>query len=64
MSQVLLLCLLVLSWVAIAGLALCVIALARQVGVLHERVAPVGALSMAKGPAIGGLRLKIQEEAP
>ena len=53
MSQVLLLSLLVLSWVAIAGLALCVIALARQVGVLHERVAPVGALSMSKGPAIG-----------
>jgi methylamine dehydrogenase accessory protein MauD len=44
---------LVLSWVAIAGLAFCVFALARQVGVLHERVAPVGALSMSKGPAVG-----------
>ncbi len=53
MSQVLLLSLLLLSWVAIAGLGFCVIALARQVGVLHERVAPVGALSMSKGPAIG-----------
>jgi methylamine dehydrogenase accessory protein MauD len=53
MSQTLLLCLLLLSWLAIGGLGLCVIALARQVGVLHERVAPVGALSMSKGPAIG-----------
>lgn len=53
MSQALLLALLLLSWVAIAGLGLCVLALARQVGVLHERVAPVGALSMSKGPAIG-----------
>jgi methylamine dehydrogenase accessory protein MauD len=53
MTQVLLMSLLVLSWLAIAGLALCVVALARQVGVLHERVAPVGALSMSKGPAVG-----------
>ena len=53
MSQALLLCLLLLSWLAIAGLGLCVLALARQVGILHERIAPVGALSMSKGPAIG-----------
>jgi len=53
MSQALLLSLLVLSWLAIAGLGLCVIALARQIGVLHERVAPVGALSMSKGLAVG-----------
>ena len=53
MSQALLIAALLLSWLAIVGLGLCVIALARQVGVLHERVAPVGALSMAKGPAIG-----------
>lgn len=53
MSQALLTAALLLSWLAIIGLGLCVIALARQVGVLHERVAPVGALSMAKGPAIG-----------
>jgi methylamine dehydrogenase accessory protein MauD len=53
MSQALLMCILLLSWVAIAGLGLCVLALARQVGVLHERVAPVGALSMSKGPALG-----------
>jgi methylamine dehydrogenase accessory protein MauD len=53
MSQTLLLSLLLLSWLAIAALGLCVLALARQIGVLHERVAPVGALSMSKGPAVG-----------
>lgn len=53
MSQALLICALLLSWLAIIGLGLCVVALARQVGVLHERVAPVGALSMSKGPAVG-----------
>jgi len=53
MSPALVTALLVLSWVAIAGLAFCVFALARQVGVLHERVAPVGALSMSRGPAVG-----------
>lgn len=42
-----------LSWLVIAALAVCVLALARQVGVLHERVAPVGALSTANGPAVG-----------
>lgn len=53
MSQALLMSLLLLSWLAIAGLGLCVLALARQIGVLHERVAPVGALSMSKGPLTG-----------
>ena len=53
MSHALLLGLLLLSWLAIAGLGLCVLALARQIGVLHERIAPVGALSMSKGPAVG-----------
>ena len=46
---------LALTWLVLAGLAVCVLALARQVGVLHERVAPVGALSMANGPAVGEL---------
>jgi methylamine dehydrogenase accessory protein MauD len=53
MSQTLLIGLLLLSWLAIAGLGLCVLALARQIGVLHERIAPVGALSISKGPAVG-----------
>ncbi|GHF10903.1 hypothetical protein GCM10017044_00730 [Kordiimonas sediminis] len=36
----------ILSWVIIVALALMVLALMRQVGVLHERIAPAGALSM------------------
>jgi methylamine dehydrogenase accessory protein MauD len=42
-----------LSWVAIVILVVAVLALARQVGVLHERVAPMGALTMDHGPDIG-----------
>jgi len=55
MTQSLLLAAIVLSWVVIAALDVCVLALARQVGVLHERIAPVGALSAASGPAVGEL---------
>jgi methylamine dehydrogenase accessory protein MauD len=36
------------------GLILTVLALARQIGVLFERVAPVGALTLDHGPKIGG----------
>lgn len=36
----------ILSWLAIAVLGTLCFALARQMGVLHERVAPAGALSM------------------
>jgi methylamine dehydrogenase accessory protein MauD len=36
------------------GLVLVVLALARQVGVLFERVTPVGALTLDHGPKIGG----------
>jgi methylamine dehydrogenase accessory protein MauD len=42
-----------LAWVAIAILVVAVLALARQVGVLHERVAPMGALTMDHGPEAG-----------
>ena len=48
------------GWIAIAGLwvvvvclALVVLALARQIGVLHERVQPVGALKFARGLTAG-----------
>jgi methylamine dehydrogenase accessory protein MauD len=40
-------------WVLVAALALVVAALARQLGVLHERLAPVGALATQRGPAVG-----------
>jgi methylamine dehydrogenase accessory protein MauD len=43
----------VLSWIAIVLLTVVVIALARQIGVLHARVAPIGALKVDHGPAVG-----------
>lgn len=43
----------ILLWIAVVGLTLVVIALARQIGVLHERIAPVGALKIDSGPAVG-----------
>ena len=42
-------------WVLVIVLALVVLALARQVGVLHERVAPAGALMPTTGPKVGEL---------
>jgi methylamine dehydrogenase accessory protein MauD len=42
-----------LLWGVVIVLALTVLALARQVGVLHERVAPAGALLSAAGPGVG-----------
>ena len=43
----------IISWLLIAALSVAVLALARQVGVLHVRVAPAGALTPASGPAVG-----------
>ncbi len=43
----------VLLWIAVVALALLVVALLRQIGVLHERVAPAGALVSRGGPAVG-----------
>lgn len=43
----------VLLWVLVCVLSLVVVALTRQIGLLHERVAPVGALAVARGPAVG-----------
>jgi methylamine dehydrogenase accessory protein MauD len=37
------------------GLAVLVFALARQIGVLHERIAPMGAMTSDHGPAVGEL---------
>jgi methylamine dehydrogenase accessory protein MauD len=44
-------------WVVVVALAIVVFALVRQVGVLHERVAPAGALMGRETPRVG-------EEAP
>lgn len=43
----------ILSWIVILGLGLALLALARQVGVLHVRLAPAGALLSEKGPVVG-----------
>jgi methylamine dehydrogenase accessory protein MauD len=40
-------------WVVILALLVAVFALARQIGVLYERVAPMGALMMDNGPKVG-----------
>lgn len=45
----------VILWCVVVALALAVLALARQVGVLHERVAPAGALQPTTGPKVGEL---------
>lgn len=45
----------IVLWVVVVVLALVVLALARQVGILHERVAPAGALMPTTGPKVGEL---------
>lgn len=42
-----------LLWVAVLALLVMVIALSRQIGILYERVAPMGALMMDSGPRVG-----------
>ena len=42
-----------LQWVAIAALALMMVGLLRQVGMLHERLGPVGALTLSGGAKVG-----------
>ena len=44
-----------LLWIVVIILGLVVFALARQVGILHERVAPAGALMPTTGPKVGEL---------
>jgi len=46
-----------LLWLAVLALLVVVIALSRQIGILYERIAPMGALMMDSGPKVG-------EEAP
>ena len=43
----------IFSWIVILALGIALLALARQVGVLHVRVAPAGALLTGKGPVVG-----------
>ncbi|HYD47468.1 MAG TPA: methylamine dehydrogenase accessory protein MauD, partial [Terriglobales bacterium] len=43
----------VLLWLVVIALAILVLALLRQIGLLHERIAPAGALMPAAGPRVG-----------
>ncbi len=43
----------ILLWLLVAALAGVVILLSRQIGVLHERITPVGALMIGKGVKVG-----------
>ncbi len=43
----------VVLWIVVVALSATVLALARQVGVLHEIIAPMGALTIDKGPKVG-----------
>lgn len=42
-----------LLWLAVLALLVVVIALSRQIGILYERIAPMGALMMDSGPKVG-----------
>jgi methylamine dehydrogenase accessory protein MauD len=50
-------------WAIVIALALVVLALARQVGVLHARLGPVGALSLAGGPESGEPAPQVEAES-
>jgi len=43
----------IVLWVAVLLLAGVVLALTRQIGLLHERLAPMGALAQDRGPEVG-----------
>jgi len=43
----------VVLWAVVLALIVVLLALTRQVGVLHERIAPAGALMINRGPAVG-----------
>lgn len=44
-----------LLWLAVLALGAICLALVRQVGILYERIMPVGALMIDKGPAVGAI---------
>lgn len=49
----------IVLWILVVALSLLVLALSRQVGILHERVAPAGALMPTSGPKVGELTEEI-----
>lgn len=42
-----------LLWLVVMGLIFIVVALARQIGIIHERIRPAGALHLTKGLRVG-----------
>ena len=51
-----------LLWLLVGLLTVAVLALARQVGVLNQRVAPAGALTPTRGPKMGELTEAVDAE--
>jgi len=49
-----------LLWVVIVILTIAVLALARQIGILHTRLAPAGALMTSAGPKVGELAPELE----
>jgi methylamine dehydrogenase accessory protein MauD len=43
----------IVLWLVVLGLLIVVLALTRQLGVLHERITPVGALMLGRGLSVG-----------
>lgn len=52
-----------LQWLILTGLIFVVVALLRQVGMLHERLGPVGALTLPGGPQVGDAAPRFELEA-
>lgn len=52
----------VVLWIVVVVLAGVVVGLARQLGVLFERVAPAGALMIGRGPSVGDLAPPVRVE--
>lgn len=50
----------ILLWAAVAILGVLVAALARQVGILHERIAPAGALTLHQSVAVGEIPTSLE----
>ncbi len=49
----------IVLWLVVIALSVALLAVIRQLGVLHERIAPVGALMLAKGLKMGELAPQI-----
>ena len=50
----------VILWIVVVVLTPLLFAITRQVGILHERVAPAGALQPTSGPKIGEITEEIK----